>query len=147
MSINLITGMPNFVLDYFLIPTEEFTQVEVTLITRAQQFVLAGTFVDAAGEKFPIEVILPEGEPIVGTSQGDFVFLDSDPVDAELRLKANSWVSDMNAYILSQLQTKEDGRIVISEIINSDILHMILEYLEQSLQVQVTRGARSSTAE
>lgn len=147
LTINLITGMSNFVLDYFLIPTGKFHQVEVTLITGAEQSVLAGTFVDAKGEEFPIEVILPRGEPIVVRSEGDFVFLDSDAVDAELMLNPNSWVSHMNASILNQLQTTEDGRIVISETMNSDTLHIILKYLEQSSNVLLTQKAPSFTQE
>lgn len=146
LSINLLTGVPSFVLDYFFIPTGEFHQIEVELITGEEESLLSGIFVDNKGEEFPIEVILPEREPIVVKTEGDFVFLESNSINAEVVLNPNSWVSQLNASILNQLQTTEDGRIVISETMNSDILHIILEYLQESSEVEVKREAPSSTA-
>lgn len=145
LSIDLLTGIPSFVLDYFFLPTGEFQQVEVELTTGEEASALTGTFVDSYGEEYPIQIILPEREAIAFSSSANFVFLESNSVDAEVVLNPNSWVSQLNAAILNQLETTEDGRIVISETRNSDVLHIILEYLQESSEVHVKREAPSST--
>ena len=138
-SINLLNGVPNGVLDYFSIPTGEFEQIEVELITGEEQSVITGVFFDASGEEYPIEVILPEGEPIVLNTTGDFIFLESRPVEAEVVLNPRSWVSRLTGGILNRLDTNEDGVIVISDTMNSDLLHLILEFLQESSEVDVKR--------
>lgn len=140
-SINLLTGVPSGVLDYFSIPTGEFDRIEVELITGEEQSVVTGVFIDASGEEYPIEVILPEGEPIILNTTGDFIFLESRPVDAEIVLNPRSWVSRLTGSILNRLETNEDGVIVISDTMNSDLLHLILEYLQKSSEVEVKREA------
>lgn len=140
-SIDLLTGVSSDVLDHFSIPTGEFEQIEVELIMGEEESVVTGVFIDASGEEYPIEVILPEGEPVVLNTTGDFIFLESRPVEAEIVLNPRSWVSRLTSGILDRLDKNEDGVIVISDTMNSDLLHLILEHLQQSSEVQVKREA------
>lgn len=136
-SVDLLTGIPNYILDYFEIPTGEFHQIEIELITGGEESVITGVFVDDAGEEYPIEVVLPEGEPIVLRSDGDFLFLESRSVEAAVVLNPRSWVSRLSSSILERLETNEDGVIVISETMNSQIFYIILESLKESSEVEV----------
>lgn len=138
-SINLLTGVSSEVLDYFSIPTGEFDEIQVELITGEEQSVITGVFMDASGEEYPIEVILPEGEPIILNTTGDFIFMESRSVEAEVVLNPRSWVSRLTGNILNQLETNEDGVIVISDAMNSNLLHLVLEYLQESSEVDVKR--------
>lgn len=138
-SINLLTGVSSEVLDYFSIPTGEFDEIQVELITGEEQSVITGVFIDASGEEYPIEVILPEGEPIILNTTGDFIFMESRSVEAEVVLNPRSWVSRLTGNILNQLETNEDGVIVISDAMNSNLLHLVLEYLQESSEVDVKR--------
>ena len=142
ITIDFATGDSNPDISPIEIKPGTYTEIEIEVELWDQNhepaIALDGTWTDSGGNDHPIRFLFDSGQDFSLEKEGEFTLTEGTTMIAEITFDPNIWFSGVSSDMLSNADIDEDGVIIISSDINTDIYDIVEEKIDLISEVEIT---------